>query len=91
MELNKNQLESVESIYKTFDRSELGRKLETYKSENMDEAAETSRQFYKKLKANCNNDTAFEYDTISGDIMSSSDHDGFIKGFIYAMALTGKM
>lgn len=91
MELNKKQLELVESIYKTFDRSEFGQKLEMYRSEKMDEVAETSRQFYEKLKAICNTDTAFEYDTISRDILYSSDHDGFIKGFIYAMALTGKM
>lgn len=91
MELNKKQLELVENIFKNYNHCELGQALEQYESDYIIEMNEDTKRFFDKLKSEYNEKLAFEFDTICGNSQGASYHDGFIKGFIYAMALAGKM
>lgn len=90
MELNEKQIDLIESIYKSLDKSEYGQMLENWQSEDTVAEENAAEDFYYELQAACGLKIALKYDEIISGLSGSNHRDGFITGFICAMALTGK-
>ena len=64
--------------------------LERYQSKETTADENAAEEFYDELESAFGLETALKYDEIVGGLSATNHLDGFIKGFIYAMALMGK-